>query len=172
MEAPPTIVWLTGVFQHRLHWCLTSDPSWVSCHQSFHRRSRCRQVIMNIAVVIYSVIWAAEEDYIWFWRESALDLPKCIYVCTNHSWSSFIYRRSEYNVFKKNLCKPPFLIMCQWASFMMNAALCKQSLRKRLGREGRSQQSSLTFKGEWHNMACSEKSCFWQAKKDVFYTSN
>ncbi len=66
-KAPPTIVWLTGVFQHRLHWCLTSDPSWVSCHQSFHRRSRCRQewllrdwgvllmdVIMNIAVVIYS----------------------------------------------------------------------------------------------------------------------
>ncbi len=59
--------WLTVAFQHRLHWCLTSDPPWVSCHQLFHRRSRCRQewllsycgvllldVIMNIAIVIYS----------------------------------------------------------------------------------------------------------------------
>ncbi len=66
-EAPPTIVWLTEAFQHRLHWCLTSDLPWVSCHQLFHRRSRCRQecllsdwgvllldVIMSIAVVIYS----------------------------------------------------------------------------------------------------------------------
>ncbi len=59
--------WLTVAFQHRLHWCLTSDPPWVSCHQLFHRRSRCRQewllsdwgvllldIIMNIAVIIYS----------------------------------------------------------------------------------------------------------------------
>ncbi len=66
-EAPPTIVWLTVAFQHRLHRCLTSNPSWVSCHQLFHRRSRCSQeclpsnwgvllldVIMNIAGVIYS----------------------------------------------------------------------------------------------------------------------
>ncbi len=35
--------WLTGAFQHRLHWCLTSDPPRVSCHQLFHRRSRYRQ---------------------------------------------------------------------------------------------------------------------------------
>ncbi len=39
-------------------------------------------------------------------------------------------------------------------------------------REGRSQQSSLTFKGEWHNTACSDKSCFWEGKKGVFYTTN
>ncbi len=30
----------------------------------------------------------------WFWRECALDLPKCVYVPLNHSWSSFIYRNS------------------------------------------------------------------------------
>ncbi len=41
-----------------------------------------------------------------------------------------------------------------------------------VGREGRGQQSSATFKGEWHNTARSEKSCFWQAKKGVFYTTN
>ncbi len=35
--------WLTVVFQHRLHWCLTSDPPWVICHQLFHHWSRCRQ---------------------------------------------------------------------------------------------------------------------------------
>ncbi len=59
--------WLTEEFQHRLHWCLTSDPPWVSCHQLFQRRSRCRQewllsdrgvllldVLMYIAVTIYS----------------------------------------------------------------------------------------------------------------------
>ncbi len=90
-EAPPTIVWLTGAFQHRLHWCLSSDPSWVSRHQSFHRHSRCRQewlrsdwgvllfdVIMNIAVVIYTRHLSAVEDYVLFWRECALYLPKCV----------------------------------------------------------------------------------------------
>ncbi len=59
--------WLTEEFQHRLHWCLTSDPPGVNCHQLFQRRSRCRQewllsdrgvllldVITNIAVTIYS----------------------------------------------------------------------------------------------------------------------
>ncbi len=60
--------WLTESYQHRLHWWLTWDPPWVSCHQLFHRRSKCRQewllsvwdwfllldVIMNIAVFIYS----------------------------------------------------------------------------------------------------------------------
>ncbi len=36
--------WLrVALFQHRLHWCLTSDPPWVNCHQMFYRRSRCRQ---------------------------------------------------------------------------------------------------------------------------------
>ncbi len=31
------------------------------------------------------------------------DLPKYVYVHANHSWSSFIYRRSEYNVFYESL---------------------------------------------------------------------
>ncbi len=31
------------------------------------------------------------------------DLNKCIHVCTNHSWSSFIYRRSEYKGFYESL---------------------------------------------------------------------
>ncbi len=32
----------------------------------------------------------SSADYVWFWRECALDLPKCVYVRTKHSWSSFI----------------------------------------------------------------------------------
>ncbi len=35
--------WLTVSYQHRLHWWLTWDPPSVSCHQLFHRRSKCRQ---------------------------------------------------------------------------------------------------------------------------------
>ncbi len=113
--------WLTEAFQHRLHWCLTSDPPWVSCQQMFNCRSRCRQewllsdwgvllldVIMNITWSFTPVIWAAEEDYVWFWRESALELPKCVYVRANHSWSSFIYRRSEYKVFLNESLKTAF----------------------------------------------------------------
>ncbi len=56
-------------------------------------------------------------------------------------------------------------MMCQLVSFRMNA------LVNGTGREGWSQQSSLSFK-ERHNKACSEKSCFWQAKKYVFNTNN
>ncbi len=46
----------------------------------------------------------------------------------------------------------------------MNAA----KLNSLSGKEGRSQQSSLTFKGEGHTTACSEKSCIWQAKQVFF----
>ncbi len=61
-------------------------------------------VIMNIAVIIYSwhlSCWRRRElTLLSFWRECGdPDLPKCVYVCANHSWSSFIYRRSEYKGF-------------------------------------------------------------------------
>ncbi len=39
---------------------------------------------MSIAVVIYSRHLSAEEDYVWFWRECALDRPKC--VCSRESF--------------------------------------------------------------------------------------
>ncbi len=99
---------------------LTLDPPWVSCHQSaivltpVQGKTRCLRlsdwgvlllvVIMNITVVIYS-------RHLSRWRRRGLmllsflrecadpDLPKCVYVRANHSWSSFIYRRSEYKVF-------------------------------------------------------------------------
>ncbi len=42
-----------------------------------------------------------------------------------------------------------------------------KSLREGLGREGWGKQSSFAFKAECNNMACSEKSCFWQGKKGI-----
>ncbi len=90
--------WLTVAFQHRLHWCLTSDPPWVSGHQLFHRRSRCRQewllsdwgvllfhVIMNMAVVIYSRHLSG-----WRWLRLVFKGKKpLIYKCVS-SLESFI----------------------------------------------------------------------------------
>ncbi len=35
---------------------------------------------MNIAVFIYTFTSNVYQDYAWFWRECALDLPKCVYV--------------------------------------------------------------------------------------------
>ncbi len=73
--------WLTVAFQHRLDWCLTLDPPWVSCHQFIivsppgYRQEwllsdlsiLLLDVIMNIAVVIYS-------RHLNRWRRSGLRL--------------------------------------------------------------------------------------------------
>ncbi len=109
---------------------LTLDPPWVSWELSaivwspVQGKTRCLwlsdwvffllDVIMNIAFVIYSrhlSRWRRRGlTLLSLWRECAdPDLPKCFRA--NHSWSSFIYRRSEYKVFFMNLCKSPFLIM-------------------------------------------------------------
>ncbi len=100
-----------------------------------------------------------------FWRECVNPgLPKCVYVCANQSWSSFIYRRNEYNVFFMNLCKSPFLKMCYLASFAAEV----YSL---LGREGRGQQSSLAFKATWTKKWLAENwADFDRVKKVFFYT--
>ncbi len=82
-QAPPTIVWLTVVFQHRLDWCLTLDLPCVSYHQSaivstLEHKMQTRMtpgdlgvlwldVIMNISVVYYS-------RYLSRWRRSRLHL--------------------------------------------------------------------------------------------------
>ncbi len=121
----------TSADSHSSH--LTLDPPWVSCHQSaivstsVQGKTRYLRlndwavllldVIINIAVVInsqYLSQWRRRGLMLLsFWSECANpDLPKCVYVCTNHSWSSFVYRRREYKVFLMNLCKSPFLIMC------------------------------------------------------------
>ncbi len=114
-QAAPTIV------DWQVH--LTLDPPWVSCNQSaivstpVQGKTRCLRlsdwgvllldVIMKldvIAVVINSrhlSRWRCRGlTLLSFWRECAdPNLPKCIYVRANHSWSSFIYRRSEYKIF-------------------------------------------------------------------------
>ncbi len=113
-QAPPTIVdWQD---------CLTLDPPRVNWELLCRLRCRARQnrlrlsdlsvllldVIMNITVVIYSrhlSCWRRRGlRLLSFWRECGdLDLPKCIYVRTNNSWSSLIYRRSEYKSFYESL---------------------------------------------------------------------
>ncbi len=125
VQAAPTIVdW---------HGRLTLDPPWVSWELSaivstpVQGKTRCLRlsnwgvlmldVIMTIAVVIYSrhlSRWRRRDLMLlsFLGRESRECGDKCVYVCANHSWSSFIYRRSEYKVFFMNLCKSPFLIMC------------------------------------------------------------
>ncbi len=93
--------WLTVAFQHRLRWCLTSDPPWVSCHQLLHRQSKCRQewllsdcgvllldVIMNIAVDMYSHHLSDWRGLLWFWRECALDIPKSMFARIIHDPAS------------------------------------------------------------------------------------
>ncbi len=71
---------------------------------------------MNIAVVIYSVIWAAEEDYVWFWRECSLNLPKCVYVheITRDQASSteFFLNESLQNTFPNNVLISKFHDEC------------------------------------------------------------
>ncbi len=63
---------------------------------------------MNTAVIINSrhlSRWRRSGlTSLSFWSESSdPDLHKCIYVCPKHSWSSFIYRRSEYEGFCESL---------------------------------------------------------------------
>ncbi len=118
-QAPPTIVWLTVVFQHRLDWCLTLDLPCVSYHQSaivstLEHKMQTRMtpgdlgvlwldVIMNISVVYYS-------RYLSRWRRSRLHLflkgitlPLPIYLMHVCSHESFVIqprtKKSEYAVF-------------------------------------------------------------------------
>ncbi len=56
---------------------------------------------MKIAVVIYSrhlSCWRRRRLTLLSLQSECADLHKCVYVRVNNSWSSFIYRRSEYKV--------------------------------------------------------------------------
>ncbi len=92
-----------------LLWRLTSDrPSVFHQTRTTPKRLRCLVVGCNNEHSSHSnehtnITSAAEEDYVCF---CALDLHKCVFVRANHSWSGFIYRRSEYKVFKWILANP------------------------------------------------------------------
>ncbi len=125
---------------------------------------------MNIAVVIYS--WHLSR-----WRHSGLCLflkgmhwsPICLnaFVRANHSWSSFIYRRSEYKCFFMHLCKLPFFLTCWLASSVAKVNSLSENGSSPHGREGRGQKSSLAFKGTCNKTARWKQSWFWQGKKGV-----
>ncbi len=174
--------WLTVVFQHRLHWCLTSDPPWVICHQLFHHRSRCRQEWLLIDCFVVGCNNEHSSSYLLpsseRWRglclvlkgkrpwSTSMRLCSCksflIQLHLQKKWVQGFLNESLQTAFPNNVLMSKFQDEC--------AKVNSPSVR--FGREGRSQQSSFSFKGEWHNTACSEKSCFWQAKKIVFYTTN
>ncbi len=112
-------------------------------------------VVMNIEVVINSrhlSCWRCTGLTLLSFVRKCADpyLPKCVHVHANHSWSSFIYRRSEHKGFFMNLCKSPFLICASKPVLWLKFTVCS-SLH---GREGRSQQSSLAFKATWTRMTC------------------
>ncbi len=59
---------------------------------------------MNIAVVIYAhQSKAADEDYVWFWRECVLDLPKCVYVHLQKKLAQGFLKESLQTVFPNNV---------------------------------------------------------------------
>ncbi len=104
--APPTIVdWQD---------CLTLDPAWVSCELSASdagedkisliKRLRCSVVGCSNEFNSRHLLPTSEPlkmqwiTFVFEWNAPP-DLPKCVYVRTNHLWSSFIYRRNEYKGF-------------------------------------------------------------------------
>ncbi len=129
------------------HGRLTLDPPWVSCKQSDRhcvdsgagedKMSSIKQldVIMNIAVVIYSrhmSRWRRRGlTLLSFLNASIPDLPKCIYVRANHSWSSFIYWSSEYKGFLQKSLQIAFPKMCWLASFVAEVYSLLVTPRKR-----------------------------------------
>ncbi len=122
-------------------------------------------VIMNTFIIYY---W-----HLSCWRHSGLrlflkgnassDLPKCVYVRLNHSWSSLAYRRSEYKVllWRQMQITFPNNVLASKFTAKVNSLLITPR------REGRGQQSSLAFKGTWTKMAYWKQSWFWQGKKGV-----
>ncbi len=87
---------------------------WSVCtHPSYNDKIHPADEIMNIAVVSYS--WHLNRwrcrglMFLSFWGREGEgnapipDLPKCVNVRANHSWSSFIYRRSKYKGFYESL---------------------------------------------------------------------
>ncbi len=103
---------------------LTLDPPWVSCHQStivstrmsLIKRLRCFVVGCNNEYSSHHLLLTSEplktqRINVTFILKRMRWSPINIWVSVraNHSWSSFIYRISEYKGFYES---SPFLIMC------------------------------------------------------------
>ncbi len=103
----PRLLINTGVLsQTRAEWTVISPPL-------FRLWSRCRQerllsdwgvllleVIMDISVLIYSrhlSCWRCSGlAYLCLWRECVPDLPTCVYVRMNHSWSHPLHLQKKW----------------------------------------------------------------------------
>ncbi len=98
-QAPPTTVdW---------HWCFTLDPPWLNRKQSAIVSTPCRQECLisvwgagcnneHSSCHLLPTYEPLKTQRFVFEGNASSDLPKCVCVCANHSWSSLIYRRSEY----------------------------------------------------------------------------
>ncbi len=113
VQTPPTIVDWQGR--------LTLDPPWVSwelsaivstpvlgkTRMSPIKRLSCFVVGCNNEHSSRHLLLTSEPlktqrinvTFVFEGNAPIPDLNKCVYVCTNHSWASFIYRRSVYKVF-------------------------------------------------------------------------
>ncbi len=101
--APPIVDW-----QDRL----TLDPPWVIC-PPLCRLEECLWlsdwvVLLLDVIMIIAVLLPTSEPlkmqrinvtFVFEGNAPMPDLPKFVYICAYHLWSSFIYRRSEYKVF-------------------------------------------------------------------------
>ncbi len=88
------------------------------------------------------------------------DQPKYVYVLVNHSWSSFTYRKSEYEFYL-------FFYESFKIAFPNNVLASNFRDERRWKRRGGVSSSSLSFKGTCTETGCCEQSCFWQGKKGV-----
>ncbi len=141
---------------------------------SLIKRLRCfflLDVILNIAVIIYSwhlCCWRRRGlTLLSFWRECAdPDLPKCIYVRINYSWSSFTYSRSDYKGFYESLqiAFPNNVLVNQFRGWSL------QSARHSTEERWRGQQSSLAFKATWTTKRLDENRADFDRVKKVFFT--
>ncbi len=108
-QAAPTIVDWQGR--------LTLDPPWVRCHQSIIVSTPCRgrQECLRLRCLVvgcsneyssrhllpsFELLKMQRINVTFVFERNAIipDLPKCVWVHSNHSWSSFIHR-SQYKVF-------------------------------------------------------------------------
>ncbi len=137
---------------------VTSHDCWRTL--AFYHRHRCNNE--HSSRHLLSTCEPLKTQWITFVFEGNVppDQPKYVYVLVNHSWSSFTYRRSEYEFYL-------FFYESFKIAFPNNVLASNFRDERRWKRRGGVSSSSLSFKGTCTETGCCEQSCFWQGKKGV-----